>query len=71
MIYTCFSTALCKTGLMACGPACYDPSLYGCLDGELFQVGMLPVAAIAAANSTIAVVAGNSTAAAAANSTAM
>ena len=64
--YVCFPTALCKVGLMACGVACYDPRMYGCLNGALFQVGMLPVDV---GNPNVAVVAAPSTSTSSGNTT--
>jgi len=38
-LYTCASgTRLCGTGQGVCGTTCYDASMYGCRNGNLFQL---------------------------------
>ena len=50
-VYTCYETQLCKIGFLACGRACYSPTMYGCSNGQLTQ-GASNGAAAAAAPAT-------------------
>ncbi|PRP85107.1 hypothetical protein PROFUN_07178 [Planoprotostelium fungivorum] len=51
---TCTYSSLCATGFCGCGQACYNPSQYCCLNGNLQQKAFCPTAApTSAASSTV------------------